>query len=255
MNTERTPNQKTSKPLGRQIINEADIPRGIIEAGKSKLPEAAKIVPAREDGGYKGKVLYANDRYVVQAVGVKQENAVVHRKEDLQMMGQKLEWREKNGMLNNVSIQVHYSGDKGKAYVWNQEREQQARAEAAKQKDSAMKEVPAKQQSKDAQAPAQSLRDQPISKAEAIDRIGLRLTSGIDNINKIAGIPEGHTLTALRGKAKSEAEGRMMERKEAKTAGDAAWLKKIDAEVKEREPVQVKARASKATEKVAELER
>lgn len=244
MNAERKP-EPTKRELGKPIFDPKDMPEGIKAAGEAKLPEGAKVVPAREGGGYKGKVIYANDHYLVQAVGAKQENAVVHRKEDVQMMGQKLEWRERNGMLNNVSIQVHYNGDKGKAYVWNQEREQQARAERAQAQQGGVKQAE--------KAASPDLHKAPMSKQEAIDRIGLRLNADKDT-HKAAGIPDGHTLTALRGKARTEAEDRMSERKEAKSAGDAEWLKKIDSQVKDRNPVAVKQRPAKA-EKAAELER
>lgn len=244
MNAERKP-EPTRREVGKPLFDAKDMPPGIKAAGEAKLPEGAKVVPAREGGGYKGKVIYANDHYVVQAVGAKQENAVVHRKEDVQMMGQKLEWREKNGMLNNVSIQVHYNGDKAKAYVWNQEREQQARAEQAQSQQGGVKQAE--------KAATPDLHKAPMSKQEAIDRIGLRLNADKE-AHKAAGIPDGHTLTALRGKPRTEAEDRMSQRKEAKDSGDAEWLKQIDSQVKDRNPVAVKQRAGKAAP-AAELER
>lgn len=124
---------KPKRELGKQVITPDAIPEGIKAAAVDKLGSEARVAPAREGGGYKGKVIYANDRYLVQAVGQKQENAVVHRKADVEFVGQKLGWREQNGLLNGVNVQVHYNGDKAKAYVWNQEREQAARAAAAKE--------------------------------------------------------------------------------------------------------------------------
>ena len=119
---------KQKRQLGKQVMSPDAIPEGIKAAVADKLGADARAAPAREGGGYKGKVIYANERYMVQAVGQKQENAVVHRKSDVEFVGQKLGWREQNGMLNGVNVQVHYNGDKAKAYVWNQEREQAARA-------------------------------------------------------------------------------------------------------------------------------
>lgn len=255
--------QNTQRPLGRQMMEDRDIPQGIKAAAESKLPDGAKVVPAREDGGYKGKVIYSNERYLVQTVGAKQENAVVHRKEDLQMMGQKLEWREKNGMLNNVNVQIHYSGDKGKAYVWNQEREQAARAEQGRARESGAptdRAKPASESIKESSAmlkdskPAQDLNKLAPSKGEAIDRIGLRLNyPGVD-LKAIAGVPADKTLPPLKGQERQEAEDRMTARKEAKSTGDVKLLKELDAQVKEREPVAVKQRAAKA-QQPAEIER
>lgn len=122
---------KPNRELGKQVMKPEAIPEEIKAAVADKLGADARAAPAREGGGYKGKVIYANDRYLVQAVGQKQENAVVHRKDDVEFVGQKLGWREQNNMLNGVNVQVHYNGDKAKAYVWNQEREQAARAARA----------------------------------------------------------------------------------------------------------------------------
>lgn len=124
---------KPKRELGQQVMTPDAIPEGIKAAVADKLGADARTAPAREGGGYKGKVIYANDRYMVQAVGQKQENAVVHRKSDVEFVGQKLGWREQKGLLNGVSVQVHYNGDKGKAYVWNQEREQAARTAKAQE--------------------------------------------------------------------------------------------------------------------------
>jgi len=122
---------ETKREPGAPIISTGDVPEGIKAVVSEKLGADAYAAPAREDGGYKGPVIYANDHYLVQAVGKKQENAVVHRKSDVEFIGQKLAWREEHGLLNGVSVQVHYNGDQGKVYVWNQEREQAVRTERA----------------------------------------------------------------------------------------------------------------------------
>lgn len=128
---ERRTSAERAKPrrvVGAQIVAPEDIPTGIKAVVADKLGENALAAPAREGGGYKGKVIYANAHYMVQAVGKKQENAVVHRKSDVEFVGQKLSWREQNGKLTGIDVQVHYQGNKAMAYVWNQEREQAARA-------------------------------------------------------------------------------------------------------------------------------
>jgi len=122
---------ETKREPGAPIISSDAIPGGIKAVVSEKLGPDAYAAPARENGGYKGPVIYANTHYLVQAVGKKQENAVIHRKSDVEFIGQKLAWREQHGLLNGVNVQVHYNGPQGKAYVWNQEREQAVRAEKA----------------------------------------------------------------------------------------------------------------------------
>jgi len=134
---------ETKREPGAPIISTGAIPEGIKAVVTEKLGADAYAASAREDGGYKGQVIYANNHYLVQAVGKRQENAVVHRKSDVEFIGQKLAWREEHGLLNGVNVQVHYNGDKGKVYVWNQEREQSVRAEKAQARQAPDKSDPA----------------------------------------------------------------------------------------------------------------
>lgn len=89
------------------------------------------VVPAKENGSYKGRIILNNDAYIVQAVGREEKTAVVHRKEDVELMGSKLKWRDENKKLHNADVQIHYSGDKAKAYPWDKEK---AIGEPAKEK-------------------------------------------------------------------------------------------------------------------------
>jgi len=139
---------ETKREPGAAIISADAIPEGIKAVVSEKLGADAYTAPAREDGGYKGPVIYANNHYLVQAVGKKQENAVVHRKSDVEFVGQKLAWREEHGLLNGVNAQVHYNGDRGKVYVWNQEREQAVRAEKAQAQQTPVKSTATRQASK-----------------------------------------------------------------------------------------------------------
>jgi len=122
---------ETKREPGKPIMSADAVPEGIKAVVTEKLGDDAYAAPAREDGGYKGPVIYANTHYLVQAVGRKQENAVVHRTSDVEFIGQKLAWREQHGLLNGVNVQVHYNGGQGKVYVWNREREQAEKAKAA----------------------------------------------------------------------------------------------------------------------------
>lgn len=151
-----TAERKPRKELGAQRIAEAAIPDGIRNAASSKIGPEVNVQPAREDGSYKGKIVYANDRYLVQAVGKEGKSAVVHQRSDVEMVGDKMKWRAENGKLTNADMQIHYDGQAAKGYVWNREREQAARAEraAGATKDQAgAQRTPPADRSKDAAAP------------------------------------------------------------------------------------------------------
>jgi putative DNA primase/helicase len=118
-----------SKPSvgGRYVIDHKEIPKEILAFVGQKLGKDASVNPAREGGGYKGKVLLNSGDYLVQAVGRDGGSAVVHRKADLTMVGSNLEWRNTNERLQAVDVQIHYTGDKAKVFPWNREREDQLR--------------------------------------------------------------------------------------------------------------------------------
>lgn len=187
---ERSQGPARSKPrreLGKQVMTPDAIPEGIKAAVADKLGADARTAPAREGGGYKGKVIYANDRYMVQAVGQKQENAVVHRKSDVEFVGQKLGWREQNGLLNGVSVQVHYNGDKGKAYVWNQEREQAARNAKAQEAQGPSKQQGERSKNPNAEAAVVAKEDRKAADMRASSDPAMRKLQGqIDKENAAA---------------------------------------------------------------------
>ncbi|MDR1709144.1 MAG: hypothetical protein LBS70_05430 [Candidatus Accumulibacter sp.] len=80
------------------------------------------IVPAKENGNYKGTIILNADNYIVQTVGKEARTAVVHRKEDVALMGSRLQWRDENKKLHNADVQIYYNGNKAKAYPWDREK-------------------------------------------------------------------------------------------------------------------------------------
>lgn len=110
---------------GRILMDEESIPAQLRRMLAEQLDAGAQISPAREGGGYKGRVIYSSDLFLVQAVV---GGAVIHRQQDVKFLGQRLELRAKDGLLANLNIQVHYAGSKGRAYVWNKDRDQAVRA-------------------------------------------------------------------------------------------------------------------------------
>lgn len=112
---------------GRYVMDHKEIPKEVLAFVGQKLGKDAPVNPAREGGGYKGKVLLNSGDYLVQAVGRDSSSAVVHRKADVAMVGSNLEWRNKNDRLQSVDVQIHYEGGQAKVYPWNREKEDQLR--------------------------------------------------------------------------------------------------------------------------------
>jgi hypothetical protein len=125
------PSQSTEKATpakkpGEYLIKHEDIPPAVSKLMRDKMGEGSEVHPAKENGTYKGKVIFTNEHYVGQAVGREGKMAIVHRKADIELQGNELKWRMENNRLNNAGVQVFYNGDKGKAYPFNLEKQQAA---------------------------------------------------------------------------------------------------------------------------------
>jgi len=76
----------------------------------------ASISVAKENGSYYGPVILNNDKFIVQAVGKQRNYAVVHPKDKVELQGSTLKMLDQKKQLNGFNVQIHYSGDKAKAY-------------------------------------------------------------------------------------------------------------------------------------------
>lgn len=99
------------------------------ENGNPRKDENDKVIspaifPAKENGSYKGKVILNNDTYLVQTIGKDERTAVVHEKANLELMGERLKFRDQKQTLHNADIQVHYTDGKAKAYPVKNEQQQ-----------------------------------------------------------------------------------------------------------------------------------
>ena len=110
--TAMTPSLRDAIHMQLQPKN-ADGTRKLDEQGK---PALGKIVPAREDGHYRGRVLLEHSGFMVQAVGRNEEFAVVHRMRGLELQGPHLQDKARHGRMPGVNIEVHYKGEQGKVY-------------------------------------------------------------------------------------------------------------------------------------------
>jgi hypothetical protein len=140
----------SSKPAGKAITK--DIPKDVRDFGIDKLshdvngnirtgadgqPLKVTVIPARENGSYKGRVIANNDKYLIQAIGKEEKFAVVHEKINLTMVSNSLKWKDENKRLGQSNIQVHYDGTKANVYPYNPDR-------FKAQEKTAAKEAPAK---------------------------------------------------------------------------------------------------------------
>ncbi len=110
--------EKSSAPR----MDAKEIPPEIVKEVKDILGQEAYVTPAKDNGEYKGKVLYSDDKYIIQGIAAKNgrhNNAVIHKREDLEIQNDKLVGRNK---INDKNIQVYYGEKGGKLYPWNPEK-------------------------------------------------------------------------------------------------------------------------------------
>ena len=139
--TDTTAGSASNKPApGAYKMDPKDIPAEL----RQVLPENVKdMYPAKTGGSYRGPVLHADDKFIVQAVGNKRESAVVHRREDVAIQSASLQARDAQNGLKDRNIQVHYKSEPAKAYPWDAEKAKDA-AEKRSDKPGAEKATPSK---------------------------------------------------------------------------------------------------------------
>lgn len=79
---------------------------------------SASISTAKENGSYYGPVVLNNEKFLVQAVGKDRLYAIVHEKENIALQGSSLNDLDAKKTMNGTNLQIHYTGDKAKAYHW-----------------------------------------------------------------------------------------------------------------------------------------
>lgn len=126
--------QQRNKVAGNYLHKIEEVPKEVRDYAINKLnpvdeigdrikdgqgnPITARVSTAKENGSYYGPVILNNEKYIVQAVGKERLSAVVHNKDDIALQGASLALLDAKKTMNGTSIQVHYSGDKAKAYHW-----------------------------------------------------------------------------------------------------------------------------------------
>jgi hypothetical protein len=123
-----------SKVVGGYVHKIEEVPKEVrdyainklnpVDAAGERLKDAqgnnitARISTAKENGSYYGPVILNNEKFIVQAVGKERLSAVVHRKEDVALQGASLAVLDAKKTMNGTNVQVHYTGEKAKAYPW-----------------------------------------------------------------------------------------------------------------------------------------
>jgi hypothetical protein len=146
-----------SKVVGNYLHKIEEVPREVrdyainklnpLDAAGERIKDAhgnnitARVSTAKENGSYYGPVVLNNDKFIVQAVGKDRISAVVHHKEDVALQGASLALLDAKKTMNGTSVQIHYTGDKAKAYHY---------ADKSKQTAEPAKEAPEKAPVKEA---------------------------------------------------------------------------------------------------------
>lgn len=149
-----------SKVVGNYLHKIEEVPKEVrdyainklnpVDAAGERIKDAqgnqitARISTAKENGSYYGPVILNNEKFIVQAVGKERLSAVVHHKDDVALQGASLALLDAKKTMNGTSVQVHYTGDKAKAYHWS---------DKGKQVAGPAKETTAKEPAKEAMKP------------------------------------------------------------------------------------------------------
>lgn len=112
--------QPVKKELGDFIMSKDAIPTGLHNYMKKVAESTGKpapdLIPARQNGSYRGPVLMENNGYLVQSVGQDGNKAIVHKKDNLTLEGDYLNQRAAAGKLRGTNLQIHYKDDKAQVY-------------------------------------------------------------------------------------------------------------------------------------------
>lgn len=135
-----TASHRNNKVIGDYLHKIEEVPKEVrdyainklnpVDAAGERIKDAqgnnitARISTAKENGSYYGPVILNNEKFIVQAVGKERLSAVVHHKDDVSLQGASLALLDAKKTMNGTNLQVHYTGDKAKAYHWSDKNRQ-----------------------------------------------------------------------------------------------------------------------------------
>jgi putative DNA primase/helicase len=117
----------TYKEVGSANFEIKEVPSEIKNASIQRFGKPGvemNVTAARANGSYRGEVM-ATDKYLAQKVGDK--SIVIHQKNDIELVSQKHQWMAKENKLGGSDLQIHYDGEKAKAYPHDKQREEVSR--------------------------------------------------------------------------------------------------------------------------------
>lgn len=85
-------------------------------------PVDVKVISAKQNGSYTGRIVANEQNYLIQAIGKREEFAIVHNKEQVAIQGANLKKLDKNDRLNFNAVQIHYKQDQAKMYPWDRKK-------------------------------------------------------------------------------------------------------------------------------------
>lgn len=109
------PPSQASRALDGYLFEHRSIPTEIASYAKAKLGPSASIHPPRRNASYKGAVLLNTTDWLIQVIGRNAGTAIIHRKADVTLIGS-LQTRDRARRLIGAYAQIHYNGDRAKAY-------------------------------------------------------------------------------------------------------------------------------------------
>lgn len=123
-------------------MDPAQIPQDLRQTVAAKMSPEADVYPAKDGGNYKGRIVHADERFVVQAIGKSEKTAVVHERADVEIKGASLLSRAANNDLVNRNVQIHYDAPEkaGRMYPYNPQKEQEQREAGAAERRTSMVE-------------------------------------------------------------------------------------------------------------------
>jgi hypothetical protein len=135
MKIEEVPKEVRDYAINKISPKDAD---GNIQKDEKGKEMRAGISTAKENGSYYGSVILNNDKFIVQAVGKDRGYAVVHPKDKVELQGPTLATLDEQKRMNGFDVQIHYTGDRAKAYPYKAKEttaEQGEKALASKAKE------------------------------------------------------------------------------------------------------------------------
>ena len=111
----------TRPPVGEPLFGVSDVPNEIRALAEHRFGSPLRMGTPRVNGGpYRGEV-FNTEHYLIQEVATR--SVVLHRKDQMTFVNDRLTWMNENARLNGSELQVGYDGSQAKVYPWDRARD------------------------------------------------------------------------------------------------------------------------------------